>query len=71
MAATRFMYALADFTVEKREKGWYFSRSRMRHSKDGWRGPYRSEASVTMMIARQLRLEIIQRYKRQVNGRAP
>jgi hypothetical protein len=70
MTGERFIYALCDFTVEKRAGGWYFARSRTRHSKDGWRGPYRSEASVAMMIARQLRREITERYQHQVNGRA-
>jgi hypothetical protein len=71
MNGERFIYALCDWTVEKRAGGWYFSRSRSRHSKDDWRGPYRSEASVAMMIARQLRREIVERYARQVNAHNP
>ena len=71
MSAERFIYALSDWTVEKREKGWYFARSANRHSNGEWLGPYRSEASVAMMIARQLRREIVERYERQANGRAP
>jgi hypothetical protein len=43
----------------------------LRHSNGDWRGPYSSEASVAMMIARQLRREIAERYQRQVNGRVP
>jgi hypothetical protein len=70
MSGERFIYALTDWTVEKRAGGWYFSRSRSRHSKNGWRGPYRSEASVAMMIARELRREIVERHACQVNGRA-
>ena len=70
MVAERYIYALADWTVEKRADGWYFSRSANRHSKGDWRGPYRSEASVAMMIARQLRREITERYARQMRGRA-
>ena len=71
MAGERYVYALTDWTVEKRERGWYFARSANRHSSGDWRGPYRSEASVAMMIARQLRREIAERYQRQVNGRVP
>jgi hypothetical protein len=71
MSAERFVYALTGWTVEKREKGWYFARSANRHSNGEWHGPYRSEASVAMMIARQLRREIVERYEHQVNGRAP
>jgi hypothetical protein len=70
MNGERFIYALCDFTVEKRSGGWYFSRYRDRQNKAGWKGPYRSEASVTMMIARQLRREIVERYARQLNANA-
>ena len=71
MAAERFVYALTGWTVEKRGQGWYFAQSAKRHRYGDWHGPYRSEASVAMMIARQLRQEITERYARQVNGRAP
>jgi hypothetical protein len=68
MPRERSIYALAGWSVEKRARGWYFSRTATRHSKDDWQGPYCSEASVTMMIARQLRREIIERYERQQRG---
>ena len=71
MPAERFVYALTGWTVEKREKGWYFAQSAKRHRNGHWQGPYRSETSVAMMIARQLRVEIAERYRHQVNGRAP
>jgi hypothetical protein len=70
MAAERFIYALADWTVEKRERGWYFARSANRHSRGDWKGPYSSETSVALMIARQHRSEIILRYQRQTRGSA-
>ena len=70
MSAERFVYALTGWTVEKREKGWYFAQSANRHRNGDWRGPYCSEASVAMMIARQLRREIVERYQHQTNGRA-
>jgi hypothetical protein len=70
MAAERFIYALADWTVEKRADGWYFSRSANRHNRGDWKGPYCSETSVTLMIARQLRCEVAQRCERQSRGRA-
>jgi hypothetical protein len=53
LANTKRVYALANFTVELRPKGWYFWRDT--------KGPYSSEASVTLMIARQLRREIVKR----------
>jgi hypothetical protein len=70
MAAERFIYALADWTVEKRADGWYFARSAMRHTKHDWKGPYSSVDSVAMMIARQLRREITERYERQTAARS-
>jgi hypothetical protein len=70
MAAERFIYALADWTVEKRGNGWYYAHSARRHTKGDWKGPYSSIASVTMMIARQLGREINERYERQMRGRA-
>jgi hypothetical protein len=70
MPAERYISALADWTVKKRANGWYFSRSRNRHNASDWKGPYSSEASVAMMIARQLHHEIVERYERQFNGSA-
>lgn len=52
-------YALADFSVERRARGWYFGRQYDPASK--YRGPYNSIASVTLMIARQLRREVERR----------
>lgn len=54
-------YALADFTVERRPKGWFFGRQTA--PKTEYRGPYSSIASVTLMIARQLRKEVERRDK--------
>lgn len=51
-------YALKEFTVERRPKGWYF---RLTYGLGDWKGPYGSEASVTLMIARQLKREIVRR----------
>jgi hypothetical protein len=69
MTVERFIYALSDWTVEKREGGWYFSRSANRHNRGDWRGPYSSVESVAMMIARELRKEIVERYERQTAAR--
>ena len=55
----RRKYALADFSVELRPKGWYFGRQ---YDPPGrYRGPYNSIASVTLMSARQLRREVERR----------
>jgi hypothetical protein len=45
-------YMLATFTVEKRATGWFFKKT---YGDDDWHGPYASEASVSLMIARKLK----------------
>jgi hypothetical protein len=52
-------YALKEYTVEKKAKGWFFRPTY--GSDDEWKGPYSSQVSVTLMIARQLKKEIIKR----------
>ena len=54
------IYALASWTVERRARGWYMRRT---DHNDQWRGPYSSEASVSLMIARRLRKEVLMRDK--------
>jgi hypothetical protein len=55
------VYALAEYTVECRGSAWYFARASRFGDKQGTRGPYSSMASVTLMIARELKREIIKR----------
>src|ERR1700686_5422392 len=55
---TKQTYALGMWTVQKRPNGWYFSKSTYHGDKHEWRGPYASEFSVTLMIARELQKEI-------------
>jgi len=57
----RTRFALADYTVELRERGWYFGRQY--DSAAEYRGPYASVTSVTLMIARQLKREIERRHR--------
>jgi len=57
----RRIYTLTDWVVENRADGWYFNTYNNRNNKREWRGPYHSEASVALMIARQLRKEITTR----------
>lgn len=53
------LYQLGTFTVEHRAKGWFFWPS---YGEKGTpRGPYSSEASVTLMIARHLKRELTKR----------
>lgn len=51
-------YALREFTVERRPTGWFFTRT---YGEKAWRGPYSSVASVTLMIARELKKEVRKR----------
>jgi hypothetical protein len=52
-------YALKEFTVELRPRGWYFWRTYS--DKNEARGPYSTMASVTLMIARELKKELTKR----------
>ena len=52
------IYALTAFTVEHRASGWYFRRT---DYDDSWRGPFGSEISVCLMIARTLKKEVLKR----------
>lgn len=57
---TKRKYALSDFSVEYRAgKGWYYG-SQLAPKSD-YKGPYSSIASVTLMIARNLRKEVERR----------
>ena len=51
-------YALESWTVEKKRRGWFIKRT---HAADEWRGPYSSETSACLMIARHLRRDLIRR----------
>ena len=62
-ANAKYIYALDMWTVERRPGGWYFSKSAYHGDRHDWRGPYSSEFSVTLMIARELRKEIRKRHK--------
>ncbi len=52
------IYALDSWTVEKKRRGWFIKRT---YSTDDWRGPYRTEMSAYLMIARHLRRELVLR----------
>ena len=64
----RRIYALADYTVERTPRGWYFGRTSRFGDLHGMKGPYSSERSVALMIARELLKEIT---KRDSNNRLP
>ena len=57
----RRIYALADYTVERTGKGWYFGRTSRFGDTHAMKGPYSTERSVALMIARELIKEIVKR----------
>jgi hypothetical protein len=52
------VYALESWTVEKKRRGWFIRRT---YETDAWRGPYHTETSACLMIARHMRKEIVRR----------
>jgi hypothetical protein len=52
------IYALESWTVEHRRRGWFIRRTQVA---DKWRGPYRTETSACLMIARHLKRELVRR----------
>ena len=59
LANAKRVYALASFTVELRERGWFYWPTY--GEKTEAKGPYGSIASVTLVIARELKREITKR----------
>jgi hypothetical protein len=57
----RRIYALADYTVERTPRGWFYGRTSRFGELHGMKGPYSSERSVALMIARELLREIAKR----------
>ena len=55
------IYALADYTVERTAKGWFYGRTSRFGDAHTMRGPYSTERSVALMIARELIKEILKR----------
>ena len=54
----RRIYSLTTWSAEKRPRGWYIKRTAFN---DEWKGPFRSETSACLMIARALKIELIKR----------
>ena len=57
----RRIYALADYTVERTSKGWFYGRTSRFGDAHVMKGPYSTERSVALMIARELIKEILKR----------
>lgn len=56
-------YLLQDWRVQRRDDGWYVARpsSRFDDQRPIWRGPYSSATSASLIIARELKKEILRR----------
>lgn len=56
-------FMLQTWSVQRRANGWYVGKPTTRFDKERpmWRGPYSSAASVSLMIARELKKEILRR----------
>ena len=59
--SARRIYALADYTVERTSKGWFYGRTSRFGDQHTKKGPYSTERSVALMIARELVKEIQER----------
>ena len=57
----RRVYTLADYTVERTTKGRFFGRTSRFGDAHKMGGPYSTERSVALMIARELIKEILKR----------
>ena len=57
----RRVYALADYTVERTSRGWFYGRTSRFGDQHTMKGPYSTERSVALMIARELIKEIVKR----------
>jgi hypothetical protein len=64
----RRVYMLSEYTVERKKDGWYFGRSARYGDKEEMAGPYGSVASVTLVIARELKREITKRDAARAEG---
>ena len=64
----RFTYVLAQHTVERRQTGWYFTRSQpsFAGAKTEWFGPYKHIENVALAIARRNATEIADRHTRSI-----
>lgn len=59
LANSKRVYQVGTFTAERRKNGWYFWRSY--GDKDDKKGPYANPTSVSLMIARALKRELVKR----------
>ncbi len=54
----RRIYALASWTIELKTRGWFIKKT---DSDEPFKGHYSSETSACLMVARQLKRELLKR----------
>lgn len=66
--SSKFTYALAAYTVEIRDKGWYVAKSvpTFTGEKPDWSGPFETIETACLAIGRRLATEIADRHTRMV-----
>ena len=69
-ATTKFTYALASFTVERRKDGWYAAKTvpTFTGEKPKWSGPFETIETVCLSMARHLATEIADRHTRTIES---
>ena len=66
----KFTYALAAYTVERRESGWFMGKTMpgFTGEKAKWSGPFATIETVCLSIARHLATEIADRHTRSIEA---
>lgn len=67
-APTKFTYALAAYTAEIRDKGWYVAKTvpSFAGQKPEWSGPFETIETAVLAIGRRLATEIADRHTRMI-----
>ena len=70
VATTKFTYALASFTAERRKDGWYAAKSvpSFTGEKPKWCGPFEAIENVCLSMARHLATELADRHTRTIES---
>ena len=69
-ATTKFTYALASFTAERRKDGWYAAKAvpSFTGEKPKWCGPFETIENVCLSMARHLAAELADRHTRTIES---
>ena len=69
-ATTKFTYALASFTAERRKDGWYAAKTvpAFTGDKPKWCGPFETIENACLSVARHLATELADRHTRTIES---